>query len=209
MLPGIFIRTLEGKVRSTSSCLFCLLKNIFFAVPLVFLLAACGVNSAVVIEDLKEDPSAGSLIEGVPFFPQDELMCGPSALASVIDYWGKSDDMREVAESVYHEKLKGTLPVDLLIYAKEKGFEAEYYEGSLEDLKGKIRAKTPLILFLNLGHELYPIGHYVVAVGYNDKMKIILAHSSMSREDTFSYGEIMKAWGRTGFSTLLVRPKGK
>ncbi|MBI5344153.1 MAG: hypothetical protein HZB83_02265 [Deltaproteobacteria bacterium] len=41
-----------------------------------------------VIRDIKAKAVDGYLIEGVPFFPQDEYMCGPAALASVIGYHG-------------------------------------------------------------------------------------------------------------------------
>lgn len=179
------------------------------------LLAVCllavscsGPGRDTLLNDIRSDPSAGSYIKGVPFFPQDEYMCGPAALASVMGYWGEKTGMKDVAREVYEEKLKGTLPLDLFLYAKEKGFDAVYYKGSLADLREKIDAGVPLILFLNLGYESYPVGHYIVAVGYSDRSRAVMAHSGTTEEEVLTYDGLLKSWGKTGFSTLLVRPRG-
>ena len=152
-------------------------------------------------------PSAGPFIEGVPFFPQDEYMCGPAALASVIGFYGASNGMDAVAAQVYSEKLKGTLPMDLLIYAKEKGFEAKYFKGSMEGLKESLLRKEPLILFLNRGYEFYPVGHYVVAIGMDEAGGFVYAHSGMKKQERYTVKELERLWSKTGYSTLLVRPK--
>lgn len=168
----------------------------------VFFLGCAGTN------ELAKGPSPGGLlVEGVPFFPQDEYMCGPAALASVIGYYGSARGMNEVAGEVYSKKLKGTLPMDLLIFAKEKGFEAKYYRGSIEDVRESLKRREPLILFLNLGYEFYPVGHYIVAVGIDEGA--IYAHSGTEKEKAFTLRELDKAWSKTGYSTLLVRPKAR
>lgn len=181
----------------------------FLATPLIVLfLAGCGaVSRDAVVADLAAHPAQGRYIRGVPFFPQDRYMCGPAALAGVIGYWGGSAGMDDVARGVYEEKLKGTLPMDLLIYAREKGLDASYYRGSFDDLREKISSGAPLILFLNLGYDDYPVGHYIVAVGYDDRAGVVLAHSAMNREEVFTYDRLKGYWEKTGFSTLLVSPR--
>jgi hypothetical protein len=186
---------------------------------LMFTAVGCmGPDTKAVIEDIRGNPGPdafGIFLKDVPFFAQDDLMCGPAALASVIGYWGYragqsggSTDARlhVIAREVYNEKLEGTLPMDILIYAKRKGFAAEYYEGGLKDLKDKLDEGTPLILFLNLGLDAYPVGHYIVAVGYNDRLGKVLAHSGLEARKLYSYKGLVRVWSKTGFSTLLVRP---
>lgn len=183
------------------------LNLLFVLAALLFAPAGCaGPDRAKVLEDIRTDPLGGAFIEGVPFFPQKDRMCGPAALASVMEYYGGADRFDEVAKEVYSEVLKGTLPVDLLIYAREKGFNARYYEGGFEDLKGNLAAGRPLILFLNLGIAEYPVGHYVVAVGYNDRASTIIAHSGMKKESFISYKKLKRTWSMTGYSTLLLTP---
>jgi len=153
-------------------------------------------------------PGAGHLIEGVPFYPQQRYMCGPAALASVIGYWGASVDVDEIARRVYDEGRRGALPVDMVIYAKERGFDALYYRGGFDDLRERLSEGTPLILFLNVGFRLYPVGHYIVATGYDDRLGAVLAHSGTAKDRVFTYRELERLWGGTSYSTLLVRPKG-
>lgn len=167
-----------------------------------------GLNSQTVLRAIQEAPSEGYHIENVPFFPQDSFMCGPASLASVIGYWGRGGTMEAVAKEVYNEDLKGTLPIDLFLNAKDKGFDAVYYRGGIEDMKEKIRGGFPLIVFLNLGYDFYPVGHYIVVTGYSDRLKAVVAHSGTEKDRVYTYGELESAWSKTGFSTLLVRPKG-
>lgn len=188
--------------RRTFAPAFCLFILCLLAV------SCSGPGRDALLKDISADPSAGSYIKGVPFFPQNEYMCGPAALASVIGYWGGKAGMKDVAKEVYEEKLKGTLPLDLFLYAKEKGFDAVYYKGSLADLKEKIDGGTPLILFLNLGYETYPVGHYIVVVGYSERSMAVMAHSATTEEEVFTYDDLLESWSKTGFSTLLVRPRG-
>lgn len=188
-----------------------MLKNKAFAALISFIClfyGCAGLKGADAVKDIRE-ARAGHYIEGVPFFPQDELMCGPAALAGVIGFYGRGEGMAAVAQSVYREKLRGTLPIDLVIYAKEKGFEALFYKGSMEDLRDKVSRDAPLIIFLNLGYDFYPVGHYIVVTGYNEKARAVVANSGMEKDKAYSYDYINDAWAKTGYSTLLIRPGGK
>jgi len=167
-------------------------------------------DRAVVLEEIKNNPFAGAYIKDVPFFPQKDYMCGPASLASVIMYWNRGDtDVEEIAAGIYLERLKGTLPLDMLLYAREKGFDVEYYSGSMDDLREKLSGGFPLILFLNLGLKSYPAGHYVVAVGYSDAANAVLVHSGTEKESPMSYNELERAWSKTGHAALIVRPKAR
>ncbi|WKZ33369.1 MAG: cysteine peptidase family C39 domain-containing protein [Thermodesulfobacteriota bacterium] len=183
-------------------------KALFLSVLLLFI-SGCAPARDAVLESLRADPAAGAYIEGVPFFPQDEYLCGPAALAGVMAFYGAEESMDGVAGAVYNEKLRGTLPMDLLVYARDRGFETSYYKGGFKDLSERVGKGEPLILFLNLGYDIYPVGHYIVAVGIREKDGVVLAHSGTEREKVYGMKELQKAWSRTGYSTLLVRPEGR
>ncbi|MFZ3071841.1 MAG: C39 family peptidase, partial [Thermodesulfobacteriota bacterium] len=155
------------------------------------------------------EPVGAVFIDAVPFYKQDKQMCGPSAVTSVMNYYGSAVDLKEVTEAVYTGKLKGTLPIDIVIYAKEKSFDASYYEGGLDDLKKNLRQKTPLILFVDLGYFNYKAGHYIVVLGYSDALGVIVAHWGVEREKVVDYEYLLKIWQRTGYSTILLTPKGR
>jgi hypothetical protein len=189
------------------------MKNYLLIIAVLLIIAAgcAGPGIKEVLVDIRTDPLGGAYVENVPFFPQKDQLCGPAALASVIGYYGAKGGagvggFDTVARAVYHEKLKGTLPMDLIIYAREKGFNVKYYEGGLVDLKENLSAGRPVILFLNLGIPEYPVGHYVVAIGYNDRFEGVIARSGMKKEVFMSYKRLERAWSKTGYSTLVLTP---
>jgi len=181
----------------------------FVVIPFLLVLTSClAPKRAVVLDEIRKDPFAGAFIADVPFFPQQDYMCGPASLASVTKYWNREKpDVDEIAATIYNKKLKGTLPMDMLLYARENGFDVEYYSGSMDDLREKLSVGFPLILFLNLGLKSYPMGHYVVALGYSDTVRAVIVHSGLEKETTMSYSELERVWSLTNYATLMVIPK--
>jgi ABC-type bacteriocin/lantibiotic exporter with double-glycine peptidase domain len=110
----------------------------------------------------------------------------------------------DITRAIYREKLAGTLLPDMLAYARGAGFNAEVYVGSFEDLKQRLRRGTPLILFIDLGLDIYPVGHFIVVTGYSDSEQAVVAHSGLERDMGYGYTELESAWRRTGYSTLLI-----
>ena len=179
-----------------------------------FLLYGCTPNTNIIKKNISQGsteftPKPDFYINNVPFFPQKRYYCGPASLASVMNFYGVSVTEEEIAKEVYNTKLSGTLSMDILIYARTKGFDALYYKGNMEDIKKYISMGKPVILFLDLGYFFYPVRHYIVATGYNDKMGYLIAHSGVEKDKIFYYKEIQSAWEKTGFGTILISPKGK
>jgi len=179
-----------------------------------FLLYGCTPNTGIIKKNISQGsteftPKPDFYINNVPFFPQKRYYCGPASLAGVMNFYGVSVTEEEIAKEVYNTKLSGTLSMDILIYARTKGFDAFYHKGNMEDIKKYISVGKPVILFLDLGYFFYPVRHYIVATGYNDKMGYLIAHSGVEKDKIFSYKEIQSAWEKTGFGTILISPKGK
>ena len=148
-----------------------------------------------------------SYIKGVPFYPQEDFFCGPASLSSILNFYGLMTDQEEIAKEIYVSKLKGSLTIDLLNYAKKSGFNAQFYKGSIEDLKKNIKARKPLILFLNLGFKFFPVRHYLVVVGIDDGGEKVITYSGREKNKVYSFEALLKAWKRTGYGTLKVLPK--
>ena len=146
------------------------------------------------------------LIEGVPFFPQEKHYCGPASLAAVMSYYGFTVSQEEVAEETYLPNLQGTLPLDLLLYAKERNFQTTSYRGDMDDVKKQLALGRPVILFLNLGLSIAPKGHYIVAIGYDESSSSIIAHSGRKRAVPITYKKLERSWSKTGYTTLLILP---
>jgi len=179
----------------------------FLALSLCCLGLAAGLWACVTAS---APPRGAIVLSNVPFFEQTEYQCGPAALASVINYWrGQTASVgyvspEEIATAVYSHSARGTLGMDLLIYARRLGFNARSYSGSIDDIRNQIDKGVPLILLVDLGPSVYQINHFMVAVGYTDKGVIV--HSGREHTVYMTVDRLKNIWQRTGFWTLLVEP---
>ena len=145
----------------------------------------------------------------VPFFPDRTDQCGPSALASVLGFWGTQAEPAQLKQEIYRGNLKGSLPIDLLLAAQARGMSAEILDGGLPQLKKELDAGRPLIVFVNLSYPFIPSGHYMVVTGYDDRRQAIYAHSGMKKNGLMSYKKFLKQWERTDRWALLVLPAAR
>jgi len=142
----------------------------------------------------------------VPFFPDDSDKCGPVAIASILAYWGKPAQPRDLQEKVYLPAIHGSLPVDLLIAAKARGLDATSYRGSLSNIIAEIDAGHPLIALLDSGHWIFSQGHFVVITGYDALRGGVYVHSGPSADLFIPYERLVVPWNKTDRWTLRVIP---
>jgi len=149
--------------------------------------------------------SKAHLIKGVPVLTQGDKLCGPAALATVMNYYGNPVTQKQVAASIFTEKAQGTFTLDMLLYAKDaEGLAATHYSGDLNDIRRRVRDGNPLILFLKSGIGRFPKGHYVVVTGFSDTYKVVILHDGGSKPVIMSYNTLLASWRKTAYSTLLV-----
>ena len=139
----------------------------------------------------------------LPFYPQESYQCGPASLSGILNYWGIAVTPDEVARAIFSESTRGTLTIDMVIYAQQKGLSAEQYKGSLEDLKQKIDSGYPVVVLVDYGGILYQLNHFMVIIGYNEYG--IFANSGKDREKFIPKEDFMKSWEKTNFWTLRIR----
>lgn len=149
-------------------------------------------------------PQSSQLIQNVPFFPQEIYQCGPASLAGVLNYWGILIIPEEIASEIYSRSAKGTLNVDMAWYAEKKGLKADFYKGSVEDLKNKIDSGFPLMVMVDYGFGLVRQNHFMVVVGYSDDR--IIVNSGREQLKKISLKSFTKSWERTKFWTLWITP---
>lgn len=145
------------------------------------------------------------IIAKIPFFPQEKYQCGPAALASVLNFWGAKISPEEIAQEIYSPAARGTLNLDLLFYAQKRGFRAQQYQGSLEDLKRNISAGVPLILQVDFGFLWYEQTHFLVVIGYNSQG--IFVNSGVEKDKFIPTSSFLRIWAKTDYWTLRITPK--
>ncbi len=149
------------------------------------------------------------VIPGVPFYPQEDYQCGPSSLATVLNYWqvrlnrGKID-VNEIAKAIYSPGARGVLPFDLENYPVKKGFFTHQFEGSIADLQRYIDEGEPVIIFVDQGLSVYQINHFMVAKGYTKNG--IIFNNGRKENEVITNSRLEKIWKKTGYWALRVIP---
>ena len=177
-----------------------------YRTTLIISLLFIAVGCASSISFYKRDAGDKSLY--VPFIKQKIDYCGPASLAMVLNFWGVDITQDEIAQEVYSPELKGALSIEMVLYAVQRGFEAEMYNGSLQDLKDRIKAGFPLIVSHRLDKKNKRV-HYIVVWGFNDDKGVIYVHSDVRENLSMDYQTFLKYWNQAENLTFFIHPKDK
>jgi ABC-type bacteriocin/lantibiotic exporter with double-glycine peptidase domain len=177
-------------------------KNLLFL--LLFILGACSTTNSF-LKPEKQENLPYRLIENVPFFAQSNLQCGPSSLAGILSFYGKDISPSEIAEEIFKEKVRGTLSLDIVLYARNQGLVAEWYTGNVQDLIENIDNKIPLIVMIDLGLGAVQKPHYLVVVGYEQKGVIV--NSGAHQHQIVPWNKFQNQWNRSSLWTLRIQPE--
>jgi ABC-type bacteriocin/lantibiotic exporter with double-glycine peptidase domain len=183
-------------------------RQIFFV--LFFLFASVAVCNSASLQSIVTGIASGKASKGhylkdVPVFAQGDKLCGPAALATVMNFHGVEQTQQQIADKVFTEKAQGTFTLDMLLYAKDaEGLIATHYSGDLNDIRRRIRDGNPLVLFIKSGYRRFPKGHYVVVTGFSDTYKVVILHNGGDKPIVMRYRKLLAAWRKTAYSTLLV-----
>lgn len=146
-------------------------------------------------------------IENVPFFKQKKYQCGPSALTSVLNYYGKNLTLEEVTELLTKEQVRGTLTLEMLLLPRRFGLVTELLVDDLDMVKDYIKKRIPVILLVDNGFLNLRIPHYVVIIGYDALEQVFVAHWGDERDKIIGEKELLRRWKRMnswGFATKNI-----
>ena len=143
----------------------------------------------------------------VPFYPQEDLYCGPASLAMVLAWSGVPASQEQVAEAIYTPGREGTLQHDLVAGARREGRLAVPVR-DLAGLLNELAAGHPVLVLQNLGLDWAPQWHYAVAIGYDLDDDEIVLHSGLEAERATSLATFERTWARAGRWGVVVLPPG-
>lgn len=162
--------------------------KVFFS--LIALLSLAGCISLPQTEALREFGAAGlparvELVD-VPYYAQEDLMCGPTSLAMALNAVGIDAKVASLTEQVYLPGREGSLQIEMLAAARRNGALAYQLAPELRAVLQEVAAGTPVVALLNLGGtKIWPIWHYAVVVGYDlAREEIIVRTGSIPRRVT-------------------------
>ncbi|HQO49590.1 MAG TPA: C39 family peptidase [Bacteroidales bacterium] len=117
------------------------------------------------------DITAAGTIPGRTFIPMTihqqttDYSCGPSAVVTLLGYYGRTADEMQIASEMGTSTSCGTNPQQMADWLSVNGFEASWHEnGTLEMLRASLEDKAPVLVeWSDWG------GHWVLVVGYDTR----------------------------------------
>ena len=180
-----------------------------FAVGIALLLSGC--TTARQTKDLLEEPGGlppRAMVDNVPFFPQEKYYCGPAATAMTLAWSGLAVTQEDMADQVYTPGREGTLQPDVVAAMRRNGRLAVPVD-TMRELLGEIAAGRPVLVFQNLGLEIYPQWHFAVAIGYDLDAGTLIMHTGTRDNRPVALSTFEHTWRRGGYWALVVLKPGE
>lgn len=144
------------------------------------------------------------IIGKVPFYPQEEFECGPASLAGVLNFWSMGvASPQQIAKDIFSGSARGTLTMDMELYAQKLGFDALRYSGNWQDLSAKIKAGYPLVVLVDYGFSVFQVNHFMMLVGFSDEG--VVANSGLTERQFIDKNTFLRSWKKTDYWTLWIK----
>lgn len=174
---------------------------IWIALPLI-------LGGCLAPKPISLTPSAGAIVvDNVPLERWGDNRCGAGALSTILRHFGDPVTEQELIPLLPQGRNDGVVSVDLLLAARERGFDARIVRGDLVLLEQLMRDRIPAIVMLQVANlrgvenDLY---HYVVLDGYDPGRKIFRMQYGDGRWRWASLAGLAHAWDNTDRATLVV-----
>jgi len=172
---------------------------------LLLLLAGCATPQINAIRADSTGLPTRAEVADVPFYPQEELHCGPAAMAMALTWSGLVVGQEAMATQVFTPERKGTLRSDMIAAARRNGRLAVRVD-SMRALLRELAFGHPVLVFQNLGLQWYPRWHYAVAVGYDLEENVLLLRSGDNPRLRTDLKLFERSWARGGEWAIVVLP---
>ncbi|MFW6158525.1 MAG: C39 family peptidase [Planctomycetota bacterium] len=181
----------------------------FLLLPAAVALLPAGCTT-VQVPPLEPLGKERAVLEPVRYIPQQESEdCAAACLTTVLRYHGSDLTLDDVDAGLKRVRDGGVIPAEIIYFARKQGYRVTLYGGGLNDLRRKVLAGKPLVLLVHDSPRPTRLlarrpGHYLVAVGFDDRDAEAVVHTGDRAFGRLSYATLHVRWKRSGFLTLLV-----
>jgi predicted double-glycine peptidase len=140
----------------------------------------------------------------VPLTRQNtDYTCGVTSLQAILGYYGIDKRLDELSLGIKPDPDNGTNYLTVAAYTKSLGFDvAIRTEMTIDELKGYIDQRRPVLLAIQAWADstaVYSLpknedGHYVVAIGYDDKNFYFMDPSTLGHYTYIPTAEFVSRW---------------
>lgn len=152
--------------------------------------------------------AAATVVENVPLQKWDIKSCGAGALSSVLQHYGDPVSMAEW-DAKLPKTRGGVMSIDLVLAARERGFDASLVTGDASLLEAELRDRRPVILMLQViqapgkGYDFF---HYVVIDGHDPERNLYRTQFGDGKSRWARLERLEPAWKPTKYATVVIRP---
>ncbi|MFT5032361.1 MAG: hypothetical protein ACI89D_000802 [Bermanella sp.] len=167
-------------------------------------LGLCILLSACSSMQPKLAPASESLRLAVPFVEQEVAHCGPAALSSALQFYGRKASLETLVSEVYIPRRKGSLTLEMTAASRRHNLLPYPVAASLDSLLVELDAGHPVLVLQNLGFNFWPQWHYALLVGYEQAGNTLLLHSGDMPYYELEAGTFMRTWARSEYWGLVL-----
>lgn len=135
--------------------------------------------------------------------------CGAGSLSTVLQHYGDPTTMKQWDDTLPKTR-GGVMTVDLLLAARQKGYDAQLVTGNRTIVEEELRNGHPVILMLQVifgpGKSL-DFFHYVVADGIDPDRGLIRTQFGDGHLRWVTIDKLDKTWAGGGHAAILIRPR--
>jgi len=160
----------------------------------------------------RETGTTASELDGMPARRWADNSCAAGALSEVLSYHGTGVTEAVLGEALTKGRRGGVVSVDLLIAARNYGYDARLVRGDAVTVHGELENKRPVILMLRVldtrGNE-DDLFHYVVLTGFDSERQLVCMHYGDGKKRWVDLRRIDADWKAAGNATFLFGPRAK
>lgn len=153
--------------------------------------------------------SEAAAIPNMPMQKWGIESCGAGSLSTVLQHYGDPTTMASW-DATLPKTRGGVMTIDLLIAARQKGFDAKLITGDQASVTEELRQGRPVILMLQVINSLgthYDFFHYIVADGIDPQHGLIRTQFGDGRARWVTFDRLEKAWSGGGHAAILIHPR--
>ncbi len=157
----------------------------------------------------KRPTSTATVIPNVPLQKWSIESCGAGSLSTVLEHYGDATSMDEWDRTL-PKTHGGVLSIDLVLAARQKGFDARLITGDRATVERELLDGHPVILMLQViqapGKE-YDFFHYVVLDGIDTAAHLVRVQFGDRKARWVNFDRLESAWKGGGHAQIVIGPK--
>ena len=137
------------------------------------------------------------------------VSCGAGSLSTVLQHYGDPTTF-DAWDASLPKTRGGVLTIDLLVAARQKGFDAQLVTGTPAIVEDELHAGRPLILMLKVIEspgQHYDFYHYIVVDGLDPDRGLVRTQWGDRQGRWTSLARLEGPWSGGGHAAILIKPR--